>query len=616
MLSFLAVVTLAIAVMLVICYLQLNKTEEKLRRAKSDFAKFENDTIKNIAQIHEGFEGERQAKAAAYEANIARLKSAYSEQLEKYKRHVDVIREQYENHSKDAQNKSIGEIRALLERVETLRQYELVNELETDAKNRVQVAISEAEVLKAEATKLFEETKKLAQELKENALLEVQDIHDQANERLQQAVLQSAAIVKKADKHAEEIAGDAIIALRDRDALEGAIRALVNKIEGYGDKYLLPNHSLLDDLARDYGYHAAGQSLAAAQSRRIKLMEEGLAATCDYSEINRRDTAIRFVLYAFNGSVDAILTRIKNTNAGTLQQEIIDSYNLINVKGTAFRNARILPVYLEAVLDKLKYGVQVYEVAQRDKEEQRFLREQERDRQKAEQARMKELEQAEKEKKLISEALAVAEAKFKLASEQEKAALNLEIGRLQMELVDVNAKELTIAQRTIKGRIYIISNIGSFGEQVFKIGLTRRDAEERVDELNSASVPFEFDIHAVINSDDAPDLEHSIHQELLSKRMNKMNLRKEFFRVSLSEIMDVVSKVRARREEPGEVIWTEKSRAQQYFETAAIENDLERTKEWLEESTERANKRERYRAAIRASAPPLLVNSEEILPAP
>ena len=98
-----------------------------------------------------------------------------------------------------------------------------------------------------------------------------------------------------------------------------------------------------------------------------------------------------------------------------------------------------------------------------------------------------------------------------------------------------------MAQLTRAGNVYIISNIGSFGEDVFKIGMTRRrEPMERIWELGDASVPFEFDVHAMIQSEDAPALEYLLHSEFDDLRINKVNDRKEFFRLPLHRIRDLV----------------------------------------------------------------------------
>ena len=132
------------------------------------------------------------------------------------------------------------------------------------------------------------------------------------------------------------------------------------------------------------------------------------------------------------------------------------------------------------------------------------------------------------------------------ASEAEKAAYEARILELQSQLSDITIKKDTIVnlQNGKAGNIYIISNLGSFGENVFKIGMTRRlDPQERIDELGSASVPFKFDVHSFIFSKDAVSLETELHQRLNDKRVNKVNLRKEFFNATVDELEVLVSEI-------------------------------------------------------------------------
>ena len=132
------------------------------------------------------------------------------------------------------------------------------------------------------------------------------------------------------------------------------------------------------------------------------------------------------------------------------------------------------------------------------------------------------------------------------STESEIAALNERIAQLQAQLSEIAVKkdEIVTLQNGKAGNIYVISNLGSFGNDVFKIGMTRRlDPQDRVNELGSASVPFKFDVHSFIFSDDAVALENKLHQMLNAKRVNKVNLRKEFFRVSLDELEEIVNSV-------------------------------------------------------------------------
>lgn len=179
-----------------------------------------------------------------------------------------------------------------------------------------------------------------------------------------------------------------------------------------------------------------------------------------------------------------------------------------------------------------------------EKEEQKRIREQMREEAKL----LKEIEEArkdiEKEQKHYTNALVKLNRQIETASEIDKEALlekKIEIEN-HLEQLDVSLKDIDYREANKKaGYVYIISNIGSFGEGIYKIGMTRRlDPYERVDELGDASVPFKFDVHAMIFSDDAPKLEAALHRAFDSKKLNMVNQRREFFRVSLEEIEAVV----------------------------------------------------------------------------
>ena len=499
----------------------------------------------------------------------------------------------YESESRKIQEAADALISKTIKDFEPLRKYENLRDAEAEVQRQLAAALTEATSLRAEAQTLMEQARNAAANERSMAVQKAKDIHEQADARLNQALHDAGRIVAEAEKRAEQIGGDAYTALRDKEMLEQAAEAMRNVIEGYGDRYLIPTHSLLDDLAVEYGYDAAGQALASARNQSKRMVEQGEAAACDYVEASRRNTAIQFVIHAFNGSVDATLTRVKSDNYGILDQRIRDCFSIVNRDGSAFRNARILPTYLDARLAELKWAVVVQEMAQRDREEQRYLREQERDRLKAEQERQRKLQEAEKEKELIRVAMEEAEKRFAAASAEQKAESEKELLALRQQLEDATRKELTIAQQTSKGRIYIISNVGSFGDGVYKIGLTRRLANERVDELSSASVPFEFDIHAVIETDHAPMLEYKIHQQFLPMRMNKINLRKEFFRVGLNDIRQAVEKLEQGKDFLGTVTWTEKAKAQQYYDSLDIEHDPQAQDKWLKRARLLAERRER-----------------------
>ena len=164
------------------------------------------------------------------------------------------------------------------------------------------------------------------------------------------------------------------------------------------------------------------------------------------------------------------------------------------------------------------------------------------------QAEINKLEkEAEKEQKMYEKMLEKVKSELEKASSEEKSILELKIQNLEENLKEAEEKMKraeSMAQKTRAGYVYVISNIGSFGEDVYKIGMTRRlEPMDRVKELSDASVPFSFDVHAMIYSEDAPTLEKDLHNKFNEKRLNKVNLRKEFFNVKLAEIEEEVNNI-------------------------------------------------------------------------
>jgi phage-related minor tail protein len=207
------------------------------------------------------------------------------------------------------------------------------------------------------------------------------------------------------------------------------------------------------------------------------MVEDGAAASCDYAIEGRRQTAIRFVVDAFNGKVDGILSRLRNDNIGTLEQEIRDAFKMVNLNGEAFRNAKILEPYLAARIEELRWGAAVIELKRKEREEQRRIQEQIREEEKARREYEKAIQEAAKEEAAIKRALEKAQAEMAKANDQERAKYEQEMSELQRRLAEAevkNQRAISMAQQTRSGNVYIISNIGSFGEDVLKIGMTRR----------------------------------------------------------------------------------------------------------------------------------------------
>ena len=529
------------------------------------------------------------------QASVAEAQKLIDRQFAEMQQEAERIKQHYESESRKIQEAADALVTKTIKDFEPLRKYEKLRDAEAEAQRQLADALKEATSLRAEAQNLLEQARTAVANERSLAIQRAREIREQADALLNQATRDAGRIMAEAEKRAEQIGGDAYVALRDKQLLEQAAAAMRNVIEGYGDRYIIPTHSLLDDLAAEFGYDSAGQALKSARDQSRRMVEQGEAAACDYVETNRREIAIRFVVDAFNGRVDAILSRSRHDNYGTLEQEIRDAFSLVNLNGQAFRNARILPAYLEARLAELKWAVVVHELDRKQREEQRYLKERLRDEQKAEEERQRMLREAAKEKELAAKeneqkraALKEAEKTLALAHAEDKARLEQEVQKLRQDVADANQKvadatkrELTAAQIGKIGHVYIISNVGSFGEGVYKIGQTRRpDKQERIDELGDASVPFEFDVHAWIKSENAPALEHKLHKRFLAMQVNKMNSRKEFFRVSLAEIQQEIEKLK-QGDDFIVTLWTEKAVATEYKESLDIENDPQKKEKWL-----------------------------------
>lgn len=467
--------------------------------------------------------------------------------------------------------------------ISKLEPYRIIVDAEQKAREIVEAARAELEAARHTASAELDLAKQAAIATQNGAALNARNQLEHAAKKVAEAEKEADRIIETANKRAEEIAGNAYKALQDATHYESTAKAMKNIIEGYGDQYIIPSYSLLDDLAEEFGFTEAGIELKKARERTRHMVKSGRAATCDYVEINRRETAIRFVTDAFNGKVDSILSRSKADNFGTLKQAIIDSFNLVNHNGAAFRDARITQEFLASRLEELKWAVLVQELKERDKEEQRRIKEQIRDEERARREYEKAMRDAEKEEEMLRKAMEKIQKEVDRASDEQKAAYEAKLQELNERLLEAEARSqraLSMAQQTKAGHVYVISNIGSFGEDVFKIGMTRRlEPQDRVRELGDASVPFDFDIHAMIFSEDAPSLERTLQKSFLRSQMNKVNPRKEFFKVSLTDIRGMVDKMGV------EAHWTIAAAAKDYRESLAIERAMlenpEVQKEWL-----------------------------------
>ncbi|KYF64812.1 DUF4041 domain-containing protein [Sorangium cellulosum] len=281
---------------------------------------------------------------------------------------------------------------------------------------------------------------------------------------------------------------------------------------------------------------------------------------------------LKLILRAFNGESDAAIAKVSYKNANVMESRIKKSWEVINGL-VGVQDCEITKAYLDLKLQELYLAHEYQEKVQAEKEEQRRIREQMREEEVAQRELEKARMEAEREELRYEEALRKAQEEVEKAAGAKQLKLQSQIEALQKKLEEAHAnKERAIsrAQLTRSGHVYVISNIGSFGEQVYKIGMTRRlDPFDRVHELGDASVPFEFDVHAMIYSDDAPALENALHRAFHQQRINLINEKKEFFQVDIDEIARIVRRMH------GEIEITRVAEAEQYRKTVAMRQERE-----------------------------------------
>ena len=525
---------------------------------------------KKLIAAQEQCKAEVDAVNARYNEDSERIQQDYAQRLATLEEEAGKIRAHYEEAARQAQESSQEELTKTQAELAALSKYADLRDAEAEVAARLKEAIANAEALHVEATAAVEAAKQVADVEKREAQERARDIYKQAEALMVQTNAEASKLLAAAEVRAHEVGGEAYEALQSKQALEQAVRAISNVIDGYGDRYVVPTHSAIDDLAADFGHLAAGESLRIARENTRQMVLRGEAAACDYAEKERRETAIRFVIDAFNGRVEAVLSRAKHDNVGTLEQEIRDAFSLVNLNGVAFRNARIEQNYLDARLAELHWTVAAQELKRKEREEQRLIQEQIREEEKARRDFEKAQQEAAREEELIRKAMEKAQQQAAQATDEERRKIEAQLAELQQKLTEAEAKNqraLSMAQQTRAGNVYIISNVGSFGDDVLKIGMTRRlEPSDRIKELGDASVPFEFDVHAMIRSDDAPTLERELHAQFEEHRLNKVNYRKEFFRVPLQAIREFVG---ARQLE---ATFTMAAEAREYRESVALAN--------------------------------------------
>jgi hypothetical protein len=282
---------------------------------------------------------------------------------------------------------------------------------------------------------------------------------------------------------------------------------------------------------------------------------------------------VKQILRSFNTECENVIDRVKFNNVDTMRNRILKAFEQLN-KLNEVNKVSITTEYLNSKLNELSLAYEYQVKKQEEKEEQKRIREELK-----EQAKVaKELEEAKKnilkDKQHYENAISEIEKRLKNTNneiDQQNLISKKHLLEIELDNINVKLNDIDYRQNNQKaGYVYIISNIGSFGENIYKIGMTRRlEPEERIQELSDASVPFNFDIHAMIFTEDAPKLENALHKAFELKKINMINNRREFFNVTLDEIKNIV-----KSNFDNSVEFVEIAPAEQYRESSKIKENI------------------------------------------
>src|SRR5690606_25285517 len=254
--------------------------------------------------------------------------------------------------------------------------------------------------------------------------------------------------------------------------------------------------------------------------------------------------ALKLALRSFNGESEFCIDNVKFSNLEKMEERIRRSFNSCNKLLSAI-DAWWNDIVLEGKLQELYLAHEYQMKRQEEKESARQAREDQREQEKLEREIREARAKIDKERRHFAGALQKLQLRLATAvDQQERDGLQTRIDEIKSQNRQLDQEEKLLdyrEQNARAGYVYVISNIGAFGEGVYKIGMTRRlEPMERVDELGDASVPFRFDVHVLVFSDNAPTLEAKLHSHFAAGRLNKVNGRKEFFRADLKEIEAVI----------------------------------------------------------------------------
>ena len=442
--------------------------------------------------------------------------------------------------------------------------------------------IDEAEVYSTEtkrkADELMTQKQNEADLIISNAKKEGKEIvkeqRQKANNIIEKAEKKSADIIEQAEKKAaetERIRTESVSQVRflnqNANDLRTDIHNLKSQLKNLQEEVLIGCTIIsVDESITSEEYKSKYNLLILEEKELIK--NDRAIIQRSYENKKMIDSASKQLLRCFNSEVAAAISSITVKNIESAKSKIIKTFELLN-KLFAIDQVELDKRFLEIKLQEadLLYAYEYQK--EQERLQQKAIKEQMIEEEKVRREIEKEKAKVQKEETQFKNEISKLMSYMQKSSEIEKQLYIDKIKELEEKLKEVEKEKedvLNREQNTRAGFVYIISNIGSFGENVYKIGMTRRlEPMDRINELSSASVPFEFDVHAMIFSEDAPALENALHKHFDKCKVNKVNPRKEFYKVDLDEVEKVV-----KENYNGTVTFTKIAEAYQYRESLRI----------------------------------------------
>lgn len=402
-------------------------------------------------------------------------------------------------------------------------------------------------------------------EIIESAKEEAQNIKNNAENTARNSIDNATAITSDLDTKKNELEQEINKLQAEKKEVEIYLKEQV-------DTVLLKQTTV--DFTDNITANEIKNELSLVQLREKELTKAGIAINSlglgtTKANLNKQSKQL---LRAFNAEADYYNSNVTVKNVDTYRNKLAKAFETLNklfeVDGVQL-NHELLTLKLKQLDIIYKYQKQL----EIEKELLKAQKEEIREQQKVEKEIQEQKRKLEKEEQQFNNEMSkLLQYLNKANNEVEQGIYADKIKELEEKIKLLEKDKQNILEResnTRAGYVYIISNIGSFGENVYKIGMTRRlEPMDRISELSSASVPFPFDVHALIFSEDAPKLETTLHSYFKKQEVNKVNPRKEFFRVNLNEIKELVHK-----EFNNTVHFTDLAAAEQYFETLKLEKE-------------------------------------------